>query len=242
MIRLVKAGISEDIIVQQIKKNRRPFDLSTDQLIQLKSASVSDRIIETMMDPSRVENGAPPANPISTPAGAVAPAGGADRSPPASESPMPTEVGVYANKSGQWAEVEPEIVYWRTSGVAKTVATLGVVKGNLNGHVAGAASPNAVTAPLEFVVVAMEGVAISEYQLVHLHISKGNREFRTVTGGVFHAQSGAAHDLVRFEGTKIAPHIFRVKFGSSLEPGEYGFLPPGSTGASGKLYSFCLAR
>ena len=39
VIKLVKAGISEDIIIQHIRKSSHgPIDLSTDQLIQLKTS------------------------------------------------------------------------------------------------------------------------------------------------------------------------------------------------------------
>lgn len=41
VIRLSKAGLSDDLIIEQIKKKGQRFDLSTDQLIQLKAASVS---------------------------------------------------------------------------------------------------------------------------------------------------------------------------------------------------------
>ena len=37
------------MIIAQIKKRLTPFDLSTDQLLQLKSAHVSDRVIQAMM-------------------------------------------------------------------------------------------------------------------------------------------------------------------------------------------------
>ncbi|HTS27219.1 MAG TPA: hypothetical protein VMH81_15185 [Bryobacteraceae bacterium] len=242
VIKLVRAGISEDIIIQQIRKRPGGFDLSTDQLIQLKSASVSDRIIQVMLDPSRAETPASSPPELASPAPPIA----AAHAPPAPltkhEISAPTEVGVYVRKADQWAELAPEVVYWKSAGVAKSVATLGVIKGNLNGHVIGPKSPNVHATPLEVLIVAPEGVAITEYQLVRLHVSKENRDFRSVTGGVFHAQSGAARDLVRFEGTKIAPRLFRVSFQSGLEPGEYGFLPPGSTGASGKIYSFHLTE
>ena len=92
--------------------------------------------------------------------------------------------------------------------------------------------------PVEFLLVAPEGVAITEFQLVRMRVNKDNREFRTVTGGVFHSQSGAVRDLIHFEGTKVAARVFCVTFPSSLGPGEYGFLPPGSAGSSGKIYSF----
>ena len=50
VIKLSKAGITDDVIIVQIKKRPQPFELSTDQLIQLKSAHVSDRVIEAMTD------------------------------------------------------------------------------------------------------------------------------------------------------------------------------------------------
>jgi hypothetical protein len=52
VIKLSKAGLSDDVIIAQIKKRAQAFDLSTDQLIQLKAAHVSDRVIEAMSKPS----------------------------------------------------------------------------------------------------------------------------------------------------------------------------------------------
>jgi hypothetical protein len=60
VIKLSKAGLSDDLIIQQIKKKGQRFDLSTDQLLQLKAAHVSERVIQAMIDPTKV------AAPIST--------------------------------------------------------------------------------------------------------------------------------------------------------------------------------
>jgi hypothetical protein len=53
IIKLSQAKISDDIIVQQPSRKGQRFDLSTEQLIQLKSAGVSDRVIQAMIDPPR---------------------------------------------------------------------------------------------------------------------------------------------------------------------------------------------
>src|ERR1035438_4182657 len=50
VVKLSKAGLSDDLIIQQIKKKGQPFDLSTDQLLQLKTAHVSDRVIKAMTE------------------------------------------------------------------------------------------------------------------------------------------------------------------------------------------------
>ncbi len=53
VIKLSKAGVDDDVIIQKIKKQGQPFDLTTDQLIQLKSASVSNRVMQVMIDPTK---------------------------------------------------------------------------------------------------------------------------------------------------------------------------------------------
>lgn len=66
VIKMVKAGFSDETIILEIKKKAQPFKLSADQMIQLKSASVSERVIRAMIDPADVE--------VSTPAGKTPPA------------------------------------------------------------------------------------------------------------------------------------------------------------------------
>lgn len=122
---------------------------------------------------------------------------------------------------------------------------MGVVSGDVNGVIQGSNSRNAVKTPLEFLIYAPEGVAITEYQLLHLRQKSDRREFRTVTGGILHASGGATRDLVPFEGKKIAPRMWTVIL-PNIGPGEYGFLPPGAVGSQhagaqlGKIYTFRL--
>jgi hypothetical protein len=136
----------------------------------------------------------------------------------------------------------PEVVNWKTGGVLKSMATAGVVKGDINGHLEGAGSKNDTVTPVDVTIYAPEGVAITEYQLIHLHVEKDSREFRTVTGGIMHVKGGATRDLVPFDGKKVASRTYRISL-PHLPAGEYGFLPPGAVGSSngasiGKLYTF----
>ena len=86
----------------------------------------------------------------------------------------------------------------------------------------------------------MEGTAAEEYQLLRLRPHSDAREFRSVTGGVFHESGGAQRDLVPFKAVRVAPRLWRVELGG-LSNGEYGFIPPVNTtslAASGKIYTF----
>lgn len=229
VIKLSKAGLSEDTIIQKVRSNGQAFDLSTDQLIQLKDAGVSDKVVQAMLDP----------NPAPAPAAATAAA-----AKPASD--LPDEMGIYMRRQGttEWVEVLPEVVNWKTGGVAKSIFSQGIVKGDVNGHLNGKSSTTEATTTTEFMIVSAEGVAITEYQLLKLHENSDNREFRTMTGGVFHSSGGATKDVVSFDGKKIAPRHYLVELSAALKSGEYGFLPPGAVGSTnaagstGKIYSF----
>ena len=140
-------------------------------MIKLKQSGISDKILGAM-----VTKASSPAAPLAQPA----------TTGPASELPANADVGVYWKKAGVWTEMLPEVVNWKTGGVMKSVATVGVVKGDVNGY-SGSSQPQfSPTSPLEILIYAPEAVAITEYQLSHLREQKDAREFRTVTGGVMH--------------------------------------------------------
>jgi hypothetical protein len=52
------------------------------------------------------------------------------------------------------------------------------------------------------------------YILVKLHKNSDNREFRAMTGGVFHSSGGAAKDTVPFGADMLAPHVHELTFGA----------------------------
>jgi curli biogenesis system outer membrane secretion channel CsgG len=76
VIQLVKAGMSEGLIIKTLQKQNKPMDLTPADLVKLKNAGVSENIISVMMDPS------------STPAAAPAPAA-AEPAPQAAPEPAP---------------------------------------------------------------------------------------------------------------------------------------------------------
>jgi len=224
---LVKAGISDKVVIKMIQKSATQFDLGMENILLLKKAGVSDDVMAAMLE----KKSAP----------AISVTNGANVT---TSSPV-AEIGVYYKKGDTWADLLPEPIDWKTGGWLKSTATWGMIKKDVNGHIEGKTSPNNVTFPAEFLIYAPEGVHWTEYQLLKLRKHKKSREFRTMTGGVINSSGGAKRDSMKFEGKKIAPRTYLVTLDSG-EPGEYGFLPPGavmSTNASGtlgKIYSFCV--
>lgn len=237
VVKLVKSGLSEDLIVSMINSQPGKYQTSADDVIALKQAGVSDRILGAMIART---NGVVTSAAGSAAAAAAPPVAGTTAAAPAA-GPV-NEIGVYYKKGDEWKDLEPEVVNWKTGGVLKSIGTAGIVKGDVNGHVNGAHSPNDVKTPIDILVYAPEGVSITEYQLLHLREHADSREFRTVTGGVMHVSGGTTRDLIPFESTKIAPRTWTVTL-PNIGPGDYGLLPPGANtsrnaASIGKIYSF----
>jgi hypothetical protein len=235
VVKMVKAGLAEDVILSMINTQPAQFSVTPDAMIALKKDGISDKVIAAMVTKSQ------PAGSGATPAAAAAPR------PPAADSTANLEIGVYFKKQSDWIEITPEVVNWKTGGFLKTVGTGGLVKGDVNGNIKGAQSRNKVTIPLEFLIKTAEGVAITEYQLIRLHQNKNDREFRTVTGGVLHASGGATRDVIEFEGKRVGTRTFSVVLPEKIGTGEYGFLPPGAFGSAnsasiGKMFTFRVAE
>jgi hypothetical protein len=230
VIELVSLGFSDGVIIDKIRTSQgSDFDTSIPALKELKAAKVSDAVIRAMINAHENATGATlPVN-----------ASGS------STGPLPIEIGVYIRANGSLVEMEPEIVNWQTGGFVKTYATLGFVKGDLNGKISGAISPTQLSRPAVLVIRTAEGTSVTEYQLLHLHGKSNRREFRAVTGGVIHQSGGAERDTIHFEPRKIAERTWEISLGE-LTAGEYGFLPPGvyssSISSSGKMYTFGISQ
>jgi hypothetical protein len=232
VLKLVKAGLSDDVIVTTINSSAGTYDTSANGIIALKQGGASDKVIAAVVMKASGATPAPAAA-ATAESGHALPAGIDD-------------IGVYyKDKSGAWVSLMPEIVNFKSGGVLKSFATDGIVKGDTNGHVQGAHAKTQVTFPVVLAVYAPEGVDITEYQLLRLRAHSDNREFRSVTGGVFHSSGGAKRDDVDFQPVKLAPRLYQITLDQALGKGEYGLLPPGSYTSSnmasgGKIYSMSI--
>ena len=234
VLKLIKGGLSDDLIVQTINAQPGKYATTPDDLMRLKSAGVSDKVLGAM-----ISKGVAPAAPVASSTSATAPASingftGVD------------EIGVYyKDKAGQWIQLSPEIINFKSGGVLKSIATNGIVKGDKNGHIPGKTAKLVLTRQTDVLIYAAEGVSPEEYQLLKLRVNSDNREFRSETGGVFHSSGGAQRDVIDFKPVKVAPRMYQFTLAPGLPIGEYGILPPGSLSSSnaasaGKMFTFKL--
>lgn len=228
VVKLVKAGLSDELIVSTITAQPGTYNTTTDGLIALKTAGVSDKVVAAIV----AKASAPAAVAPSAVAPAAAPAPATDAVPAAVDS-----VGVYYQAmGGKWLEVEAETVNMRTQGFP--AHTDGVLKGP--------ASRLRLPMPATLILDVPDGRSPGEYQLLRFDIKGDRREFRSVTMGWAHVSTGAAKNRLEFESKKIAPHVYQITLSQGLGRGEYGFLPPtdtmsmGNLASNGKAYTFSV--
>jgi hypothetical protein len=224
VIKLVTAGLGDDLIIQTINSQPGNFSTSAEDLSRLKSAGVSDRVLGAIIGKTM----APTAPAVTTLPSGI------------------DEVGVYyKDQKGKWQQLSPEIINFKSGGVMKSIATNGILKGDKNGHIPGKAAKLTLTRQTDILLYVPEGISPEEYQLLKLRVNSDNREFRSQTGGVFHSSSGADRDSVAFKASKIAPRMYQFTLAPDLVIGEYGIIPPGAVSTSnaasaGKMYTFSI--
>jgi hypothetical protein len=252
VIKLLKAGLSEELVLTTVNSSPGNYDTSVNGLIALKKAGAGDKLISAII--LKTSGAASAAAASSAPAQPTAP-GTAD-APAAitlASGTLPAgvdTVGVYfLEKAGNhWQEVPAEVVNFKKEGSLKHLASAGVLKGEMTGLVGGNRSPLMMKLPAKFILYVPEGRAPGEYQLIHLHSNADSREFRAANGGIVKDAGGALRDVLDYTPKKIAPRVYLIEMPEDFERGEYGFLPPSETSigdnipTATKLYSFSLTH
>jgi hypothetical protein len=225
VLKMAKAGLGDELIIETINTQPGQYVTDADSLVTLKGAGVSDRVITAMINKSRRQLTNVPEKPV--------------------ELSDVNEIGVYyKDHTGKWIAIEPEIVHIKSGGWLKSTATHGIIREDRNGHLNGRESKLALQCPIELLIYVPEGVSANEYDFLRFRINSDNREFRVLTGGVFHSTGGADRDEVKFTPLKTAPHTYQFTVNKDTGGGEYGVLPPGTGNVTngGKIYTFAIVE
>jgi hypothetical protein len=222
---MAKAGLGDDLIIETINTQLGTYVTDADSLVILKGAGVSDRVITAMINKGRRQLTNVPEKPV--------------------ELSDVNEIGVYyKDHSGRWTAIDPEIVHIKSGGFIKSTVTHGIIKPDHNGHLNGRESKLALQCPIELLIYVPEGVSVNEYEFLRFRLNSDNREFRILTGGVFHSTGGADRAAVKFNPVKTAPHTYQFTVDKNTGGGEYGILPPGTGNVTngGKIYTFAIVE
>lgn len=230
IVKMSKAGLDDTVIVQTIQTQPSAYDTTPDDLIALKNAGVSQRVIAAMQART---------------------AGLAIHSGPATVNPAPLAAGVdeigvyYQDKDGQWVPLKTERVQFKSSGWLKNAATNGLIKQDMNGHLEGPKSPLVLPTGVKILIYTPAGTQAEEYDFLRFETHSGSRDFRVKTGGLFHSTTGSQRDEIEFQSAKLAKDMYVFTVPADIEKGEYGVLPPGSSNVpgisnAGKIFTFSI--
>ena len=229
IVEMVKAGLSERIIIARIRTGPNNFDTSTDSLIALKKNGVPEKVIEAIMSPS-----APPAASAAAPPPSAAPAGSVAMAPPPAMSQGPSRPTVFQIVAGKEVELIASGTEIQKNNMRYSRSTELVIAGNKAKHRTPERQP-------VFVITA----APAEFALVRLDPGKNDRNLkigsgsRVPYGGSSSSRGIRSEDVVDVDAQRDSRGFYRIKPRAPLAPGEYGFVATRDGGSPrGSIYDF----
>jgi hypothetical protein len=266
IIKLVKAGLSDDLIVTTINAQPGNYDTSTDGLIALKTGGASDKVVSAIVLKASAAPPPPPAAPA-PPAPPVAPAPPVPPAPPVVPAPpeppvapvppappvadvpvLPpgiNDVGVYyQDKSSTWTAIPSEIVKAKHGGFEMNpLHPKETGSRSTNGHITAARAQTAITLPTMIAVYVPQGRTIADYRLLRLQVKSNERVFPITSGTATTDNDELDKNAVGFSSEKIAPRVYQIMLSAHLGKGEYGVLPPKPRNPSeGNIWKiYCLS-
>jgi hypothetical protein len=242
VVKMVRAGVTQELVIARIKRFNKPFDLNSDEIVELKSKGVSDDVIAYLLDPSKPYTPPPPPAPA-TP----------DAKPPAPTAPpkdpivlkLPPEPGMYwlesaelGKESFQLTDLKP-IVSMGAGGMM-TKLTGGLKKGRATGFIVEPVAKVRVRPGTSVFYGRLGGKpGIEDLVLLQTEVA-GNK--RTLDFGPKPEKPVFSPAIIHaFSPDDVGSGIYRLDV-SPLKPGEYVFFILGSgdqkKGILGKGYEF----
>jgi hypothetical protein len=240
IIKMVKAGLGEDVIVSMVNSQTARYNLAPDDLIALKSAGVPDRIVTAM-----VKKYSAPGFSVSTmlggkPSGATTQAGTVSAGDP--NDPMaPHDSGIYLYaknpQGGHTLAILEQAAYQgsQTGGVMSYALTYGLKKMKTKAVIPGPHSGFVLSDPepvfyfyFDEKATGLGGSMLgsrvanpNQFALIKLDVTKSSRE--TIIGelGTLGTSSGTHQkSMVGFKSERLKPGLYKVTPDGPMKPGH----------------------
>lgn len=243
VITLVQNGLNSSIVVNKIRSSKTNFDLSTDSLIKLKKAGVSDEIVNAMLS---AKSGM-----TTTPTTTGSNNGGAmmtgDPNDPASKHGYGLYLYEETADGKKMTQLTPNVSSQNRTGGAFTASItpfgLGKVKqkANLPGRNAGLQIKDTTPVFYFYLDASTGGLNTSsgipsnpsEFVLVRFNQRSDNREITIGKSNAYGAKGGLSDEyVVQFKAEDMGGGIYKVTPNSDLPKGEYAFYLINSGGSN----------
>jgi hypothetical protein len=237
VIKLVKAGLSDDLIVSTINAQAGSYDTSTDGLIALKTAKVSDKVVAAI-----VGKAAAPA-PAAPSAMAPVPAPPAPVADDPDDPAAPHDPGVYLMTTGP--DGKRKMVFMdranvagaKTSNMMGAAFSYGIAKAKVKIDIPGARANTRTTeaSPVFYMyfppAISTGGLggtdvitSPSQFSLLTLEDKKDHRETLVGKIGLNGANTGVDEKkALAFTSQRLRSQAYKVTLSENLKGGEYTF-------------------
>ena len=242
IVSMVKGGLSEAVVLARVRSGPANFDTSTNALLTLKRAGVSDRIIEAMVSAPKAGGATAAAPPA--PAAPAPPAGAAATPPPAVSAAARSSAGgaaanlprdsIYHLNGAKYQELQPQVIEIETNVAFFSQKSEVVLGGGKAEYRISDKQPQFYSyfAPTEALLVKLKPGD-----------KKNDRNLKMGSGG-YHPFGGSSRQGVRSEdriavkSEREANGFYRITPSSPLPAGEYGFIVLSGTTAGGRMFDF----
>ncbi|HEY4381508.1 MAG TPA: hypothetical protein VGN01_14245 [Acidobacteriaceae bacterium] len=253
VLTMMSVGLSDSIILAKIHQHNKPIELSTDDLVRLKKAKVSDAVLQELIDPSIVPLAAPATVVVQSPlignAGAPSGAtpGAGDIAGDPNDPLAAHDSGIYVYTTGHDGKphmVELERAAYqgaKTGGIFTSAMTYGIAKAKSKAIIPGKAANIRVGYPSPVFYFYFDGKSAglsnssyfagqnisnpNQFALIHLGSEKNTRSAEIGEFSMWGASSGNNQkDVVVFKSEKLKPGLYKVTLSNALKPGEYCFM------------------
>jgi hypothetical protein len=258
VIKLVKAGLSEDLIISMISTSPGAYDASADGIVALKASGASDKIVATV-----IVKASTPSTSSAPAAGTPPPVVSADPDDPASKH----DVGVYLVSTDH--EGKRKMIFIdrageagvKTANVAGMAFSYGIAKAKLKAEIPGAHAPTRArdTRPIFYMYFPeMSGLGSfggtdmisspNQFSLLSLEEKKERRETQIAKMGFASQNVGADEKKqIMFASERIRSGMYKVTPKQDLKAGEYAFIMATqgagrATGTTVVIYDFGIDR
>ena len=248
VIKLAKAGLSDDLIISTINSSPGTFDTSVDGIIALKVGGASEKVISAIL--LKGDAGSHPATPPVPPERQAA----QDPDDPMSQH----EPGIYlmiTNHDGSRKMIllEPLVPRTKETNRVGNVMTSGLSSAKVRAYLPGVRAAIRTNGPRpDFYIyfpsagtIGLSGGVARPtvvFDLRVLEVEDGQRVTRIAqsnfVGDVVHPKNSS--EAIIFTTRMIHPNAFKVVLKSDLGPGEYAFteMNARATGYTGSAYSY----
>ncbi|MEO8042947.1 MAG: hypothetical protein ABI646_10080 [Acidobacteriota bacterium] len=227
VITLTKAGLSPSIIIGKIRSGKSNFDMSTDSLIKLKQAGVSDDIVAAMLEAKSGKSTTSVSGPSMS---------GDPNDPMAKHS---YGIYLYEERGGErkMTQLAPNVsAQNRTGGMFTSSLTYGIgkvkIKSNLPGRSANMQITNTQPVFYFYLDITSGGLNTAsgipstpnEFAMIRFNQRSDNREVTIGKANAFGAKGGLSDEyVVQFNAQDLGNGIFKVSSTAPLSKGEYAF-------------------